>query len=162
RNVFYQGGNAALTTNTGTALLLYRVLEAPTQYGDLGVGFRAWGFSSNLTLNPGILPGANVNRSAGWVDPLIGGRYHIELPNGFDLLDHRPAPCAGRARAYIRVIMSITKLHFYDRYASKRPCREFRCQFPCRPPQIPLPASSAKCCQEFDLLDFSTFRGSFL
>jgi hypothetical protein len=83
RNVFFQGGHAALTTNTGTALLLYRVLEAPTQYADLGGGFRAWGFSTNLTLNPGILPGASVNRSAGWGDPLIGGRYHIDLPSGF-------------------------------------------------------------------------------
>ena len=83
RNVFYQGGNAALITNTGTALLLYRVLDSPTQYADLGGGFRAWGFSSNLTLNPGILPGARSSRSAGWGDPLIGGRYHIDLPSGF-------------------------------------------------------------------------------
>jgi hypothetical protein len=83
RNVFYQGGHAALITNTGTALLLYRVLDAPTQYADLGGGFRAWGFSTDLTLNPGILPGARSNRSAGWGDPLIGGRYHIDLPSGF-------------------------------------------------------------------------------
>ncbi|HXO90351.1 MAG TPA: hypothetical protein VN849_06120 [Stellaceae bacterium] len=82
RNIFYRGGNAALITDSGTALLLYRALEAPTQYADLGVGFRAWGFSSNLTLNPGALPGTSVNRSASWVDPLIGGRYHIDLPAG--------------------------------------------------------------------------------
>jgi hypothetical protein len=84
-DVFFQGGKAALNTNTGTALLLYRVLAAPTKYADFGGGFRAWGFSSNLTLNPGILPGASVNRSAGWGDPLIGGRYHIDLPSGFGL-----------------------------------------------------------------------------
>jgi hypothetical protein len=83
RNVFFNGGNAALTTNTGTALLLYRVLATPDQYADLGLGFRAWGFSSNLTLNPGILPGESVNRSASWGDPLLGGRYHIDLPSGF-------------------------------------------------------------------------------
>src|SRR5271163_4914267 len=53
RNVFFQGGNAALQANTGTLLGLYRVLEAPTQYADLGIGMRAWGFSANLTLNPG-------------------------------------------------------------------------------------------------------------
>src|SRR6266851_2365989 len=34
-DVFFQGGKAALNTNTGTALLLYRVLAAPTQYADL-------------------------------------------------------------------------------------------------------------------------------
>jgi hypothetical protein len=83
RNVFFQGGNAALQTNTGTLLRLYRVLEAPTQYVDLGIGMRAWGFSANLTLNPGLLPGESVNRGTSWADPLIGGRYHIDLPSGF-------------------------------------------------------------------------------
>jgi hypothetical protein len=83
RNVLFNGGKAGLIADAGTATLLYRVLEQPTQYADLGVGFRAWGFSTNLTLNPGILQGASVNRSAGWVDPLIAGRYHIELPSGF-------------------------------------------------------------------------------
>ena len=79
----FSGGHAGLIADQGTALLLYRPFEQPTQYADLGIGFRAWGFSANLTLNPGILPGQSVNRSAGWVDPLIAGRYHIELPSGF-------------------------------------------------------------------------------
>jgi hypothetical protein len=83
RDIAFSGGNAHLITDSGTALLLYRAFEAPTQYADLGVGFRAWGFSSNLTLNPRILPGASVDRSASWVDPLIGARYHIDLPSGF-------------------------------------------------------------------------------
>jgi hypothetical protein len=78
----FSGGHAELIANTGTALLLYRVLEQPTQYADLGVGFRAWAFTANLTLNPGILPGQSVDRSSSWGDPLIGGRYHIDLPSG--------------------------------------------------------------------------------
>jgi len=85
RNVFFQGGKAALTTNTGTALLLYRVFGAPNQFADLGGGFRAWGFGANLTLNPGLLPGQGVNRRAGWGDPLIAGRYHYDFGNGFGL-----------------------------------------------------------------------------
>ena len=83
RNVLFNGGNAGLIANAGTATLLYRVFEQPTQYVDLGVGFRSWAFTANLTLNPGILPGASVTRSADWVDPLIAGRYHIDLPTGF-------------------------------------------------------------------------------
>jgi hypothetical protein len=83
RNVFFNGGTAGLITNAGTAILLYRALEQPTQYADLGVGLRAWAFTANLTLNPGILPGASATRQASWGDPLIGGRYHIELPSGF-------------------------------------------------------------------------------
>ena len=56
RNVLFQGGKAALTTNTGTALFLYRALEDPSQFADIGGGFRAWGFSANLNLNAGLLP----------------------------------------------------------------------------------------------------------
>ena len=83
RNVLFNGGNAGLIANAGTANLLYRVLEQPIQYVDLGVGFRPWAFTANLTLNPGILPGASITRSANWVDPLIAGRYHIDLPSEF-------------------------------------------------------------------------------
>jgi len=83
RNVFFRGGQAALTTNTGTALVLYRVVDAPNQFADLGVGFRSWGFGMNVRLNPGILPGASANQRAGWGDPLIGGRYHYDFGNGF-------------------------------------------------------------------------------
>jgi hypothetical protein len=81
----FSGGHAGLIADQGTALLLYRPFEQPTQYADLGIGFRAWGFSANLTLNPGILPGQSVNRSASWVDPLIGGRYHYDFRNGWGL-----------------------------------------------------------------------------
>src|SRR6516165_6324187 len=66
RNVFFDGGTAGLIANAGTATLLYRVLEQPTQYADLGVGFRPWAFTANLTLNPGLLPGASATRSTNW------------------------------------------------------------------------------------------------
>jgi hypothetical protein len=85
RNVLFQGGNAALATDTGTALLLYRVFSAPNQFADFGGGFRAWGFSANLSLNPGLLSGVSVNRSASWGDPLLAGRYHFDFGNGFGL-----------------------------------------------------------------------------
>jgi hypothetical protein len=85
RNVFFQGGNAALTANTGTALVLYRVLDAPIQFADLGIGFRSWGFSMNLNLNPGLAAGQSVSRRAGWGDPLLAGRYHYDFGNGFGM-----------------------------------------------------------------------------
>jgi hypothetical protein len=85
RNVFYQGGHAALNTNIGTALIIYRVLDAPNQFADLGVGFRSWGVDANLSLNPGLLQGEKVYRRAGWGDPLIGGRYHFDFNNGIGL-----------------------------------------------------------------------------
>src|SRR5277367_3591458 len=62
RNVLFQGGKAELQANSGTALLLYRLLESPNQFADLGVGFRAWGFGANVELNPGLLAGQSVDQ----------------------------------------------------------------------------------------------------
>ena len=84
-NIFFQGGGAELKADTGTGIALYRVLEDPVQFADAGLGFRAWGFSADLGLNPGLLQGVAVNRATGWTDPLIGARYHRELGNGFAL-----------------------------------------------------------------------------
>ena len=67
-DIFFQGGNAELKADTGTGIALYRFLEDPVQFADAGLGFRAWGFSANLSLNPGLLQGAAVNRSARTAD----------------------------------------------------------------------------------------------
>ena len=85
RDVFFNGGSASLTANIGTAVFLYHAVEQPVQSLDGGVGFRAWGISSGLTLNGGLLPTMNVNRSAEWGDPLIAARYRRDLGNGFGL-----------------------------------------------------------------------------
>jgi hypothetical protein len=85
RNLLVQGGNAALEADTGTGIVLYRFLQDPVQFADGGLGFRAWGFSSDLTLNPGQLQGVALNRTGSWTDPLIGGRYHRDIGNGFGL-----------------------------------------------------------------------------
>ena len=84
-DILYNGGNAALKADTGTGIALYRFLEDPVQFADAGLGFRAWGFSSRVELNPGLLPGVSVNPGGGWADPLIGARYHRDLGNGWGL-----------------------------------------------------------------------------
>ena len=55
RNVLFEGGNAALKANIGTGIVVYRLLDQPTQFADAGLGFRAWSFSTDLSLNPGLL-----------------------------------------------------------------------------------------------------------
>src|SRR5215469_12395423 len=84
-DIFFQGGDAALKADQGTGIALYRFLEDPVQFADAGLGFRAWGFSSRVALNPGLLPGVAVNPGGGWADPLIGARYHRDLGNGWGL-----------------------------------------------------------------------------
>jgi hypothetical protein len=83
RDVFFQGGKAAETTNTGTMILFYRGLDSPEQYIDVGAGVRPWGFSATMTLNPGLLSRRVITRDVSWADPLIAARYHRELGNGF-------------------------------------------------------------------------------
>jgi hypothetical protein len=84
-DIFFRGGNAELAANMGTGVAIYRVLEDPVQFADAGLGFRAWGFSSTVELNPGLLRGAASSRFASWVDPLIAARYHRDLGHGFGL-----------------------------------------------------------------------------
>ncbi|MGH7048144.1 MAG: hypothetical protein ACREE2_17350 [Stellaceae bacterium] len=83
RNIFYNGGNASLITNQGTADLLYHWLDQPKQSLDGGIGFRAWSFNANLTLNGLIAPATSVTRQANWADPLIALRYHRDFGEGF-------------------------------------------------------------------------------
>jgi hypothetical protein len=85
RNIFYQGGRAELMMNTGTELVFFRALDQPVQSLDVGGGLRAWGFSARLRLNAGLLPTATATRGAGWIDPLLGARYHRNFSDRFGL-----------------------------------------------------------------------------
>jgi hypothetical protein len=83
RNVFFSGGSASLTTNEGTADLLYHVLAEPAQSLDAGIGFRPWAFTAGLTLNGRIARTVSLTQSARWADPLIAARYRYDFGTGF-------------------------------------------------------------------------------
>jgi hypothetical protein len=85
RNIFFSGGSAALTANMGTADFLYHVLAQPAQSLDAGVGFRAWAFTADMTLNGQIARTVSITRSSEWADPLIAARYHYDFGNRFGL-----------------------------------------------------------------------------
>lgn len=83
KNLLFHGGSAALTTTTGTALVMYRPYVDALQTLDVGIGMRAWGFSADLKFNAGLLPSVSLTRSASWGDALAAARYHRELGDGF-------------------------------------------------------------------------------
>jgi hypothetical protein len=85
RNVLFNGGNAALIANQGTADFLYHVLNRPGQSLDAGIGFRAWEFTADETLNGRIVRTVSFTQSAQWADPLIAARYHYDFGNRFGL-----------------------------------------------------------------------------
>lgn len=82
RNILFSGGTGGLVIDTGTAMFFYRPIAQPDQYLDVGLGVRAWGLSGGITLNQGLLPSFAVTSGVSWADPLIGVRYHHDLPNG--------------------------------------------------------------------------------
>jgi len=84
RGILFSGATTGLTEDIGTAMFLYRPMERPDQYVDIGVGVRAWGFDGNIALNQGLLlPAVNVANGLSWADPLIGARYHRDFGNGY-------------------------------------------------------------------------------
>jgi hypothetical protein len=83
RNILFNGAQAGLTMDTGTAMFLYRPVSLPDQSIDVGVGFRAWGFDGRISLNEGLLRPVTVSNGGAWADPLFAVRYHREFGNGF-------------------------------------------------------------------------------
>jgi hypothetical protein len=83
RNVFFSGGSASLNTNEGTADFFYHVLAEPAQSLDVGIGFRPWSFTADITLNGRIARSVGFTQSAKWADPLIAARYRYNFGNRF-------------------------------------------------------------------------------
>lgn len=85
RNTLFSGATSDLVLDVGTAVFLYRPIEQPQQYFDVGVGVRPWGVETNISFNSGLLPGRSIQPGGSWADPLIAARYHRELAHGFGL-----------------------------------------------------------------------------
>jgi hypothetical protein len=81
----FSGGTATVTELLSTIMPTYRVLDLPNQSLDVGIGVRVIAYWTKLTFNTGLLPGFSRSPSLSWADPLLGLRYHIDLPNRFGL-----------------------------------------------------------------------------
>ena len=85
RDIFFQGGNAALKADTGTGIVLYRILAGPGAVRRCRSRLSRLGVLVEPDPEPGAASGDSLNRTGGWTDPLIGGRYHRDLGNGWGL-----------------------------------------------------------------------------
>lgn len=79
----FSAGEARLRQVIGSVLVAWRVVEQGPVALDLGVGFRAFGISTRFTLEPGALPGQQVERDATWVNPIVAFRYRHDLSAGW-------------------------------------------------------------------------------
>jgi opacity protein-like surface antigen len=83
RDFLWQGGHTRVTSTIGTLLGMFRILEEPRQSVDIGAGTRIWGFTTKISLNPGLEPGVIRKASVNWADPLVAARYHAMLSPRF-------------------------------------------------------------------------------
>lgn len=85
RNILFHGGEARIGSTNFSVAGLYRVVEAPSHFVDVGAGVRPWWLNTRLRLNPGLDPGRTVNSSLDWVDPLVAARAHLRLSDTWGL-----------------------------------------------------------------------------
>src|SRR3954470_7345224 len=85
RDLLWQGGHTRVTSTVGTLLGMFRVLDEPRQSFEIGAGTRIWGFTTKVSLNPGLEPGVIRKASLNWADPLVGARYHAMLSPRFGM-----------------------------------------------------------------------------
>lgn len=79
----FSGGAARLRQVIGSVVFAWRVVEQGAVALDLGAGLRAFGISTRFTLEPGALPGQQVERDATWVNPIVALRYRHAIADGW-------------------------------------------------------------------------------
>lgn len=60
-----------------------RVFASSKGSVDVLSGIRYWHLRSSLDLRPGLLPAFHAGASRDWVDPVLGGRFRVNLKNGW-------------------------------------------------------------------------------
>ncbi|WP_240482053.1 outer membrane protein [Ruegeria marisrubri] len=71
--------DTSVKTQIFNAYAAYRVYEAPTVAVDLGAGLRWYKTDTEMTLQPGALPGGTTVAKGDWVDPLIAIRARFQF-----------------------------------------------------------------------------------
>lgn len=79
RDIAFGGGEGRVQTTTGGLFALFRVVEEPRQWLDLGAGIQPFSANVRLSLGPGLLAGTTVKESASWVDPALAIRYRYRF-----------------------------------------------------------------------------------
>jgi hypothetical protein len=60
-----------------------RVLENERYSVDAFAGVRVWRLDNGLDLRAGLLPALSLDQTESWADPVLGGRFRVNLPKNF-------------------------------------------------------------------------------
>lgn len=79
-------GTIGVSTTALSGYALYRLTTDPKLNFDLGVGFRAFDLSVDVSLSPGAAGVAAERRASGsWIDPLIAARLEVPIDESWFL-----------------------------------------------------------------------------
>ena len=79
------GGSASMRTTAAGLAALYRVVDEPMGWIDIGAGIRPWWIDTSITLNPGAGPGRYASQNFSWTDPIFAARGQLRLGDRFAL-----------------------------------------------------------------------------
>jgi hypothetical protein len=60
-----------------------RLVENKKYSVDALAGVRVWRLDNGLDLRAGLLPALSLDQTASWADPVLGGRFRVNLPKTF-------------------------------------------------------------------------------
>jgi opacity protein-like surface antigen len=82
----YGEGSVGVKMTAFSGYALYRVSTDPNVLFDIGAGFRAFDVDIDVSLSPGILPGASQSIDGSWAEPLIAARLAVPLNEDWFLM----------------------------------------------------------------------------
>ncbi len=75
--IIHLGAKVGLDATMGSLFAAYRAHEGPGASLDVLAGARAWWLDLQIDYQAGSLPAKSVEKSSGWVDPVVGLRGRI-------------------------------------------------------------------------------------
>lgn len=85
RSIGVRSGDTRMTTTEASVVGLFRAIEQPGYWLDVGAGMRAWWLDSRISADQGLLAGRSASSSSNWVDPLVAARGHLRLSENWSL-----------------------------------------------------------------------------
>jgi opacity protein-like surface antigen len=84
-SIAVSGGDVRTRTTELSAIAMYRVVEDPSVFVDLGAGIRAWWINTEIQANAGLLAGRSASTSNNLVNGVLAGRLGVRLSDQFAL-----------------------------------------------------------------------------
>lgn len=84
-SIAVSGGDVRTRTTEVSAIALYRLLQDPSVFVDVGGGLRAWWINTRIQANAGLLAGRSASSTVDLVNGVVAGRLGLCLTDTIGL-----------------------------------------------------------------------------